>query len=210
MKIVSIHIPKTAGTTFYDWLCFHFNDVSINLKRDLVRLDAFSGILHHEVVHGHIRFSEIAPYLKGHEKLITWVRNPIDRVISNYRFFIKTITEPIHQNTKVYQANAHRKNETLLEYAQRAETQNQMSKYLEGSDLNQFFFIGLFEEFQTELNHLSLLLKVSPSELYSVPTANKNRSEHMQVSDYERAEIARYNEKDVKLYAQIKAQKANV
>lgn len=210
MKIVSIHIPKTAGTTFYDWLCFHFNDVSVNLKRDLVRLDAFSGILHHEVVHGHIRFLEIAPYLQGNEKLITWVRNPVDRVISNYCFFKKTISDSSHQNPKVYQENKHRKNETLVEYAQKPETQNQISKYLEGTDLNQFFFIGLFEDFHSELNQLTHLLNLSPSELYSVPTANKNNQNRVYVSDDERTEIARLNEKDVKLYAQVQAIKSKI
>lgn len=155
MRYFSMHIPKTGGTAFYDWLCHQFNDVSVNIKRDMVKYESFTSMVDCEVVHGHVKYREMSPFLTGKEKLITWVRNPIDRVISNYCFFKQTLQNPLRPHSPVVQKNAHRKNESLIQYAMRPETQNVISDYLEGVSLDSIHFIGSLESFRTDLKQFS-------------------------------------------------------
>ena len=208
MKILSIHIQKTAGSAFYDWLCHQFNDVSVNMKRELVQQEAFTGLLHHEVVHGHIKYREVNRFLNGDEKILTWVRHPVDRVISNYRFFKSTLEDPLRRNPVVFQKNKHRLNETLAEYIERPETQNMMSDFLQGVDLEQLYFIGVFEQFNSDLERLAKKLKTSKT--YIPPRINesskKNRPE---IKAEERKKIEQLNAKDVELYQQVIALNQN-
>ena len=84
------------------------------------------------VVHGHFRYAEIRSlHTSTNARIITWLRHPADRVISNYRFFIDRLAHS-GINPEVRRINQHRRKERLMEYARLPENSNTMAYFLEG------------------------------------------------------------------------------
>jgi hypothetical protein len=86
-KFIFVHIPKTAGTSFRKLLTDIFGEDQVSLqfsgKRltddDAVMLDKF------QVIAGHIGFADIEKYFPN-RRLITILREPVDRCLSIYGF----------------------------------------------------------------------------------------------------------------------------
>jgi len=214
IEIISIHIPKTAGRSFLAVLKSvygenyvahfdrkHFPDKSIpEIEQFLATLDATK-----RVIHGHFTYSEIsALHRQFQPKIITWLRNPVDRVISNYNFFKKRIAEaPIDSELKL------RKDESLLTYAQMETSCNRMSKFIKGIPLNDFFFIGIMEYFEKDLKYLGRILNWKP---FNIPKINVNPES--QVSHSHPSEIMNkiesLNSEDIKLYTVVSATRNNL
>jgi hypothetical protein len=201
IELISIHMPKTAGTSFYKTLREVYGPtVSIPIRRgDLAvtieRFGSLEGSLTGErkVVHGHLYYPEIMDLQQQHgAKVITWLRNPVDRVISNYRFFKAGLVWP-YRGLK--------KNESLETYAKKEETRNTMSKFLSGIEVEDLYFVGIQEHYSEDLERLGKLLGwpaiSSPVHLNcSVPVKGE--------VDYSdpvlRRMIAELNQKDIMLY----------
>ncbi|WP_187271158.1 sulfotransferase domain-containing protein [Neolewinella aurantiaca] len=162
-----------------------------------------------KVVHGHFHYEEIAEVKQAHDaKVICWLRDPVERVISNYHFFENGLTDPA-RNKKNYELNKHRKHESLLTYATMPEKNNVMSKLLTGIDLADIFFIGFTEDYENDLSRLSNLLgwpEVTPAHL-NTRRAPEGPTE--EVTAEVRAEIARLNAGDVALYRRALELKEN-
>jgi hypothetical protein len=208
IQLLSIHIPKTAGTSFYHVLeQVYPTGLSPSIKRrnltgpkeDIIDLSQYP------IVHGHVTWEEAAPYCdKEKTKIICWLRNPVDRVLSNYRFFITGLTHP-ERNPEVAEMNRHRIHESLLEYAEREENRNRMSRFTAGLAPEDFFYIGLVECFDQDLNTLAKLLDWPPFER---PHLNKATSTDAFPLDVREA-VANLNVHDMDFYSKVTALKAN-
>lgn len=147
ISLLSIHIPKAAGTSFYEVLAqvYEYRLSPSLRRRDINKwLDESNEQqrLQHDVWHGHIRFLEAKPYCSPMQtKIISWMRHPVERLYSNYLFFQSRLQDPTI-NPEVYELNMHRLGESLLDYASLPENQNRMSWFLEGIQPSDFFFIG--------------------------------------------------------------------
>jgi hypothetical protein len=166
IELLSIHIPKTGGTSFYQVLQQVYGPtVTPSLKRrDYAALIARHGSLETafdpeiRAVHGHLYYRELAAlHRTSGAKVICWLRHPVVRVWSNYRFFIHRLQNPA-LNPDVAAQNQHRREESLLEYARLEENRNRMSKFLEGLALDDLFFVGLLEDFEADLQRLCRLM----------------------------------------------------
>lgn len=212
IQLLSIHIPKTAGTSFYNVLEQVYPiGLSPSLKRrDLANSDGVNGktaidLSQYKVVHGHITWQEAAQYCdKENTKIICWLRNPVDRVLSNYRFFISRLAHP-EFNPEVAKINQHRLQETPVEYAEREENRNRMSKFTAGLVPEDFFFIGLVECFNQDLQYLAKLLEW-PS--FVNPHLNQGFGNPEYALEIREA-VANLNEQDMDLYSRVIALKAN-
>ena len=110
IEIISIHIPKTAGTSFRNIL------KAVYSKEQVVRIDislpsektSFPSTSHPppkhlprgcRVIHGHFRYRDLAEFYKLNSDIpiITWVRDPVERVISNY-YYLRQVLEDILRN----------------------------------------------------------------------------------------------------------------
>lgn len=208
VELISIHIPKTAGRSFLAILqSVYGSDLVMHFDRknypdkSVPDAEQFKKQLNEKIkiIHGHFRYKEIRD-LKDFKnaKLIMWVRNPVDRVISNYSFFKKRIT--LAPNDAELQK---RKNESLLEYAFKDDTRNLMNQFIEGLKLDDFYFIGVMEYFDTELIKLAELLNWGS---FEIPRINDNSSFKAQlpiVTDEEKILIENLNAKDIDLYSKV-------
>ncbi len=182
IELISIHIPKTGGTSFYRALqeAYGPGSVSISYRRrdyqSAIKQGGLPAVLAPElkVLHGHLHYSEVRElHQQTQAKVITWLRDPVDRVCSNFSFFKHRLLHPAH-NPEVAAANAHRKSETLLEYAQREENRNRIAKFMRGLPPEDFFFIGLLEHFAADFEELGRRLHWP--EVPKLPRLNDNRS----------------------------------
>lgn len=209
LELVSLHIPKTGGTSFYETLRRVYGpDVGIAWRRShLARMTKrYGGILESlngniRVLHGHFYYPEIELlHRNSAAKIICWLRDPVERVASNYHFFRSNLVGPV-RNKRNYELNKHRKDETLLEYAALAETQNRMSKFLAGIELDRLDFIGFQDRYEEDLTRLAELFDWSEVASFSlnVGTQGDPRKPY-DLTPTERERILEWNAADVELY----------
>jgi hypothetical protein len=210
LELISIHIPKTAGTTFHAILRQVYGQEVVSpayRRRDITPhlVDGkFSQGLPYglQVLHGHFYFKELQglQHQTG-AKVICWVRDPIQRVISNYRFFIAGLDNP-DRNPRQYELNKHRKGESLLTYAERSENRNRMSDFIEGINLEDIFFCGVMEQFEQEVHRLGQMLGW-PTFAISILNqgASMNKDGEIPLAVLQQIEI--WNAADIALYDHI-------
>ena len=111
-KIIAVHLPKTAGTSFNDALKGFFGEYFLRdddfpiskqaFERNLEAVQAGlrvaeKGLGNIKCVHGH--FLPIKYLLLGCRidlRFITWMRNPVDRMISHYHYIHQTYNPKTH------------------------------------------------------------------------------------------------------------------
>lgn len=205
LELISIHIPKTAGTSFYAILQdIYGKSHSIEVKREQARANAgrFQRIVQpeHRVLHGHFHFEEIRNlYDPTKVKLVSWLREPVSRVISNYYFFNRNVNEnPNHSEW-------HRREESLAVYAQYEENRNRMSRFLQGIELEDLFFFGIQEYFEEDLIRLRVNMGWPAVQSRSENTNRAYQSKFPPVSEDLKEQIRAWNQADVQLYERAMA-----
>ncbi len=208
IEIISIHIPKTGGTSFYSILQQVYGPLLAQryLRRDYLAAVKEAGGLAGSipetasVLHGHFYFHEVRELAEVHQsKLICWLRDPIQRVLSNFRFF-KSLFDNPDRNRPNYELNKHRADEPLMEYAAYMENRNRMSQFLEGAVLDDFFFVGLQQFFVEDIKNLSL--KLGWPEV-TVPYHNTSSSNEIRLDHHELNQLIKWNLEDVKMYLEV-------
>lgn len=212
VKLVSIHIPKTAGTSFIHSLKKQYGyqkvvriDINDNRTRiNKIPVDNACVYKNTEVIHGHFSIDLLNNYLNlpPETPIITWLRDPVERVISNYYYLHKRLSEELMEEKKGLNILA-KMERSLLEYAQDERNRNRMSKFLKGIDLKDFFFIGIVENYDNDIQELGKKLNWSTLEIV---THNKTGTGNKPLVDEQtKALIRSYNKKDQALYEQALA-----
>lgn len=212
LKIISLHIPKTAGRSFYQILKWAYKE-KIDLPHNrgkYVQEGTFNekeiDFDQFEILHGHLFYRHIEHlHKKYNSKIVTWLRDPVDRVISNYYYNISMNLE------KSWKRQAEQRKEmSLLEFAKRPQRRNVMSKTIEGIKAEDIFFIGITERFNDDIIKLGKLLEW-PEDIPQI-TENKGTryynnpeipTEYKQITDDMRMNIRELNFDDVNLYEKI-------
>ena len=164
--LISLHLPKTAGTSFFYSLEEHFGnklardyaDLPINtptLKRNThaLKMCVKNGIQlghKHDCIHGH--FLPMKYLFCRNAKFVTWMRNPIERLASHYHYWQRNYDPKTS-------ANLHKivieEQWSLEKFCLCPELENLYSKFLWGFPLKKFNFIGITEYYETELTYFS-------------------------------------------------------
>jgi len=113
-----------------------------------------------KVVHGHFSYQKLIDNfdIKEGTPVITWLREPAERVISNYFYLDKILRKELNEERKDLNILA-KMEKTLLEYAATEANRNRMSKFLEGINPEDFFFMGFTDHYEEDLECLAGLLK---------------------------------------------------
>jgi hypothetical protein len=191
LKLISIHINKTAGRSFEEVLRQNYGDSVFKIHTHdgpkKIRRGRSCSELKKEipdsaqVIHGHFKVKDILLFKKS-TPIITWVRNPIDRVISNY-FYVQKFKD---------------KKESILGYIEKETSRNRMSKILSGISLDELFFIGIQENFKQDLEILGKKLNWNT---FNIPYLNKTK--YSDIDKKTRSTIKELNKEDCILYNKV-------
>ncbi len=209
VKLISIHIPKTAGTSFFHSLKKQYGSkkvVRIDSNKNRININKIPNkkayvFKNPTVIHGHFTIDFIQDHLSILHKppIITWLRDPVERVISNYFYLHKRLGEELNEEKKGLNILA-KMQRTLLEYAHDERNQNRMSKFLSGTNLEDFFYIGLVENYNHDIKELGEKLNWNHLEVFQ---HNKTGNTYKPKVDNKTKEIIlSLNQKDQELYQQ--------
>jgi hypothetical protein len=156
-RVVSVHFPKAAGSSLKEQF--------VNLLGDLVYLDYARGPLAVDdlhvsdfpegkaIVHGHF---PAARYASTSAYMITFLREPIDNLISNY-FYWNTFEKPTNQ----LHARFLDERPSLLAFASYPKIRRLMSEtYFGNIDLNRLDFVGFYDNRDADMIRLSNVLEL--------------------------------------------------
>ena len=154
--IISLHIPKTGGTSFakilesvygehlwtnYDcqWNSAVANKANIPPKS--------------RCIHGHFEFDAFDSIFTNSLKIV-WLRDPIERTISYYNHIM---SNPDYNNEIIM--DVYNRNLTLEEFSGISWVSNNAMNYLKGAQPSDFHFIGFTETFFESLKQCSKILE---------------------------------------------------
>jgi len=175
VEIISVHIPKTAGETFgriilpqiysTEQIYYDYESLPVESLQDKITSKT-------KVIHGHfpaIKYQKAYP----NAKIIVWLRNPINYLISWYYFWLTFPTD--HPTSTDFHKYVVNNQISFEEFINCKQTQNFISiYYCQGINLENFHFIGIQEFFREDLRELQQLLnwpevKVTPSNRNTYP-----------------------------------------
>ena len=199
MQIVFVHIPKTGGTSVREAL-FRARPDAVNLcdygadhasTSPLIKLLRYGpdadlrrlrDILEDKPAYtlcGHIKAGTFGPTF-GAARLLTVLRDPVDRVVSNYR-------------------QCFRRREfagSLMEFARRPDVRNAQFRFTHPYRLDQWLFVARLERLAADMAEFAQILDAP----ILVDRANVAPEGPAEISAAERREILALNEHDAELY----------
>ena len=209
LELLSIHIPKTAGSSLLDLIKINYGneackdykreDVFVLQKKNKNLIDDLS--IKIKAVHGHLYFKETLELVKKEKpKIITWFRDPINRVISNYAFFIKRLHDDPSTFNEAEFINQHRRNESILTYASHEENRNCMVQFIDGLELRDLFFFGFVETIENDIMELANLLSWQYCNIKKIKDNTQFKKQYINISVAEMERLKELNSLDIKLY----------
>lgn len=210
-ELISIHIPKTAGRSLLTMLNRVYGEKHVLVvNRKLFREDREAALAELrkqitpdiKVIHGHVHVSDIKEVIDEYPgaRLIAFVREPASRVVSHYFHEKRILSE-----TGSLSAKKQVPVDTVLNYAAHPEAQNVMTRFMAGVPLERFYFIGVFENLENELNRLSAMMKWPGMEIPKENINEAHTAHRATVSDEEREMIRSLNREDEALYDKVKS-----
>lgn len=160
--IISLHIYKTAGTSFRDDLQKHLgNNVLCDYKSDFNQInELFYGneqiqspnadpVENIKIIHGHFIVSKwLRSYPIESNSYITWVRHPLLRMMSHYKYIQSIFNE--EQYGKYDWSKIVRDRWSFEDFCFYDRHRNFMTKMLCGIPYTAFDFIGITENYDED------------------------------------------------------------
>lgn len=207
--IISVHIPKTGGSSFRYLLTKHFDQKvlldyddrpmshSENKRLDMARsydpkIDF--ELAQYECVHGHFLPLKYKGLL-GDSTFITWLRHPVERHLSRYYHYVR---KQERLNNEVLSPQA---------FCEKPEFQNIYAKYFTDFALDNFDFIGITERYQESLEALSTKLSIPLPVEYADKNSNAQKplGHYYEITDEFRKYLTSLNSLDMEIYAEAVA-----
>ncbi|MEN8223767.1 MAG: sulfotransferase family 2 domain-containing protein [Bacteroidota bacterium] len=216
IDLVSVHIPKTGGSSLFRVLkqvysrdfVFRLNTINLfgEAQSEMVKPEDIPA--HTMAIHGHLKVAQLdAVISKNETRIICWLRDPVDRVISNY----------YHSMLRIRLGKAdERKTSTgdysLIEYAELNENRNKASFQLQGCKLDEIYFIGLYEQLDEDFEMLKdrllwpdHLIMPHAKDGSDFKSKNDCKTKEEDISLEMREHIASLNVQDIAQYNEVKA-----
>lgn len=213
LVIVSVHLPKTAGTSFAATLERNFGtallrdyaDFPINTPQYERNKSALQNSVSNaekdfqdiECIHGH--FLPIKYLLLSDRRditFITWLRNPVERVLSHYHFWQRSFNPknapPLHRQMM-------EEGWSLERFSLGREVRNLYCQFLYGFPLEYFSFIGITEFYDDDFTFFTSHVFDSSLEPERLNVRN-TASDGYQIPESLRNDIQQYHSKDMDLY----------
>ena len=207
--IISVHIPRTAGSSFRAYLRSNPN---INLREDYGSPIMVPGIIRNgfalggrivqtlkpiakdvDCLHGHFLPYKYASYTRPGVKFITWLRDPADRIRSQYDYCFQSDKRV---DKSPFQNKVAREKWSFEAFSAHPRMQNLYSKFFWRFPLERFHCIGLVEHYEEDFKHICehFFNDMEPKFTYG------NRTRSVVLEDDTRAHLNKLNGPDFELY----------
>lgn len=150
-----------------------------------------------QCIHGHFTWDDLHERFSLGEDVhyVTWLRDPVKRVISNYFFLKKIIAERLRETpTENLMA---RMGKSLEEFVVQEETRDVMSKFV-GEHFDKFSCIGLQDYFEEDLKRMTQKMGWKPLQNIEHNVTGKQNQSVVTPDQIEL--IKSMNSRDVELY----------
>ena len=214
--IISIHIPKTAGTSFRLQLQRHFGDRLLadysdwpeentpgaeerneaNRQAMLGMLDAIK--VNYDAIHGHFTASKYVGLFED-AKLLTFVRDPYQHAISAYEHGRRSVNSPHPGAAKIKRGGM-----SLVDFI--GAYPNHQSSYLRGVRFEELAMIGVTERYDESLKIFRSLFGIDLQPGLRENANPDKPSGAYTVTDEVRAAVDAYRADDVALYRRAEEQ----
>ena len=211
--IISLHLPKTGGTSFGKMLEAHFGnafyfdygDLPLNTPRWRRKLKAVSACLWNRMrrfegtdcVHGHfLPVKYWSAGLRANATFVTWIRNPVDQLVSMYEFWQRTRgpkLPPLHR--RVLQDDW-----SLERFCLGPELQNNLTQLLWRFPISRFAFVGVFEFFEEDCREFARAFLDCSTPAFR-ENVNPNGGSPRRIDSALRAKIESHHQLDMELHA---------
>jgi len=209
--IISLHLPKTAGSSFAKTLEAHFgNSLLLDYADRPISKPIFErnreallsslrlaeqGISDFQCVHGHFLPIKYL-LLNSKQKLffLTWMRDPVERAISHYRYWQGSYDPNKH--CPPHHKRVIEEGWSLERFCLGPEFRNLYSQYMWGFPLEMFDFIGIVEFYEDDLAYLADNYLEASLDICRLNVSDKKD----EIPPELREAIERYHDKDVQLY----------
>jgi hypothetical protein len=191
--IVSVHIPKCAGTSFRHLLRqIHGTGFWPNYGIDFSHEAVPRGTT---CIHGHFMADAYDRYWPE-RRLITMVRHPVQRLVSNYYHFLRR-----HDPSNPASVCLHEKGLSLRQFAELELMRNEIVRYAAGRAPVDFSFVGISERYMESLLLLRRTFKIEGPMSATQDNVNPERVTTDYILDADAyAHIARHNSADMAWY----------
>jgi hypothetical protein len=196
--VVSVHVPKSAGTSFRRILgeicgARIWDNYGTIFSRDRARPELVpKGV---RFIHGHFladAFDDLFP----DRRLVTWVRHPVERLVSNYHHFIRA---PDMRDACCREL--HERALGLRQFADLGWMRNETSRYLAQKPVEDFAFVGIAEHFHESIQNFCRIFGFR--DVLRIPHENVNPQRSAERYDLPAADYAyilERNEADLAWY----------
>jgi Sulfotransferase family len=198
--IISVHVPKSAGTSFrlvLGEVCGAriWDNYGTIFSREQARAELVPpGV---NFIHGHFladAFDDLFPK----SQLVTWVRHPVERLVSNYHHFLRT--PDMRDNCC---RELHERGLSLREFADLDWMRNETSRYLANKPVGDFEFVGISERFNESILQFCETFGYRNAARFPHDNVNPDRkSERYELSREDREHILSRNAADLEWYHQ--------
>lgn len=232
LELVSIHIPKTAGTSFQQVLEAQYSgNALMRLDFEYVQEDQGEPVLRAKnktdqklldrlvrtgeipenvkALHGHFTFPDIQRFLADSSsvQVVTWLRQPIERVISNYNYLNELLEAEIQDRPRALRL-VKRLKRTIYEFASLPVNADKYQIYVGGKNLDVFDFVGLTDHFDQDMVQLAEMLNWSMPETVHV---NKTPRKSFGFTTTEQAALEVLYQLDIEIYnAAVELRKSRI
>lgn len=185
LKFISIHIPKCGGTAFRRRIIGKIFPGKVVMDYSAYPFEDYYHVRGKscDIIHGHFRATK---YLSYGRPIVTWIRNPVDRIVSHYLYSKMKVDWKVGGGVV--------KELTFEQYIK--EYPNMMSKYL-NIPLEQFAFVGVLECWEESMEEFfNVIGERLPLYFF--------KSSQYVVTKEERKLIEEENEEDFVLWEKVK------
>jgi len=207
-KLIFLHIMKTGGESIRKLIQDNVPKSDFLIKNEaLLNTADLNTSVNIKYYMGHSTYGIHEKLKFKNFKYITMMRNPVERVISNY-YYIKSNPTHVSYNIvnsyslkDVLSRRGELRNEQYKKMVYQYTNKTSLKNYIETIEKN-FLFIGLFEEFDESVTYIAKILGVKD---YVIPHKNKNSHITKREIDEDTINaIINYNQHDIQLYNLIK------
>lgn len=214
--LISVHLPKTAGSSFLAAVEQHFGERLLKdyddrpitrstLVRNIAAVKgsitnaAFAGSLsRYDCIHGHFMPLKYR-WIKADSviQFVTWVRHPVERLASHYFHWMR-VAPPAHASA--IRRRVFAEQWSLEQFCLGPDFRNIYSKYLWGFPLDNFDFVGITEYYDAEMRCFSKMA-MGVDLLVKRENINPQRESTTYIDDrLLRDKIEKYHAADMALY----------